>query len=357
MIPLIDMNEKLTITQPDDWHVHLRDGASMAAVVHDTARSFGRALVMPNLAEPVRTVAEAAAYRDRIIKALPDGSAFQPLMTLYLTSATPPAEIESALASGFIQAIKLYPAGATTNSDAGVRSWREVIPVLEKMQKLGMPLSVHGEVTDPAVDIFDREKVFVDTILTELVETFPELRIILEHLSTKEAVDFIEAGNEYTAATITPHHLLLNRNDLLTGGIKPHYYCLPIVKKEVDRQALLKAAISGNPKYFLGTDSAPHAQADKEAAVGKAGIYSAASALSLYADVFESMDRLDRLEGFASFFGADFYQIPRNREKIILEKGNLQEIPELLEYHNQKLVPFKGGQIQSWQVTEIDAPE
>ena len=351
------MNEKLTITQPDDWHLHLRDGASMAAVVQDTARSFGRALVMPNLVEPVRTVADAAAYRDRIIKALPAGSSFQPLMTLYLTSATQPAEIESALASGFIQAIKLYPAGATTHSDAGVRSWREVIPVLEKMQKVGMPLSVHGEVTDPAVDIFDREKVFVETVLTELVETFPELRIILEHLSTKEAVDFIEAGSEFTAASITAHHLLLNRNDLLTGGIKPHYYCLPIVKKEVDRQALLKAATSGNPKFFLGTDSAPHAQSDKEAAVGKAGIYSAASAMSFYADVFESMDRMDRLEGFASFFGADFYRIPRNRKQITLEKGNSQKTPELLEYHNQKLVPLKGGEIPAWQVTDINYSE
>ncbi|MBT4637514.1 MAG: dihydroorotase [Deltaproteobacteria bacterium] len=351
------MKEKLTLTQPDDWHLHLRDGAYMAAAVQDSARWFGRALVMPNLAEPVRTVLDAAAYRDRIIRALPEGSSFQPLMTLYLTASTPAAEIESALKSGFVQAIKLFPAGATTLSEAGIRSWREVIPVLEKMQKTGMPLSVHGEVTDATVDIFDREKVFVDTVLTELVETFPELRIVLEHLSTKEAVQFIEAGNECLAATITAHHLLLNRNDLLVGGIKPHYYCLPIVKKEVDRQALLKAATSGNPKFFLGTDSAPHAQADKEAGVGKAGIYSAPSAISLYADVFESTGRIDRLEGFASFFGPDFYRIPRNRKKITLEKGSLQEISALLDYHDQKLVSFRGGQIPTWQPTEFDHSE
>lgn len=347
------MKEKLTLTQPDDWHLHLRDDEYMVAAVRDTARCFGRALVMPNLPRPVRTVAAAAAYRDRIIRALPQGSSFQPLMTLYLTTATPPAEIEKALKSGFVQAVKLYPAGATTLSDAGIRSWREVVPVLEEMQKLGLPLAVHGEVTDPAVDIFDREKVFVDTFLTELVEIFPALRIILEHVSTKEGVQFVEAGNDNIAATITAHHLLLNRNDLLVGGIKPHYYCLPIVKKETDRQALLKAATSGSPRFFLGTDSAPHSRVDKESACGKAGIYTAFSAISLYADVFESLGRLDRLEAFAGFFGADFYRTPRNRSKITLEKGGRQTVPALLDYHDQKLVPFRGGEISTWQITGI----
>ncbi|NQU63911.1 MAG: dihydroorotase [SAR324 cluster bacterium] len=345
------MNEKLTLTQPDDWHLHLRDNEYMAAVVQDTARCFGRALVMPNLSKPVCTVADAAEYKDRIIRALPQGSSFQPLMTLYLTASTPPAEIAKAFKSGFVQAVKLFPAGATTLSDAGIHSWREVAPVLEEMQKLEVPLSVHGEVTDTTVDIFDREKVFIDTILTELVTNFPALRIILEHISTKEEVQFIEAGNENIAGTITAHHLLLNRNDLLVGGIKPHYYCLPIVKKETDRQALLKAATCGNPKFFLGTDSAPHSQTDKEASCGKAGIYTAFSAISLYAEVFDSLGQLDKLEGFAGFFGADFYRIPRNRTKITLEKGTQKRVPTLLDYHDQNLVPFRFGENVGWQVT------
>ncbi len=347
---MASMIEKLTITQPDDWHLHLRDGENMAAVVQDSARYFQRALVMPNLAEPVRTVADAAAYRDRIMNALLSDSKFQPLMTLYLTAETPVSEIEKALQSDFVHAIKLYPAGATTNSDAGVRSWKEVARVFEMMQKCGMPLSIHGEVTDPAVDIFDREKVFIETVLTKITDAFPELRIVLEHLTTKEAVQFIEAANDNVAATITAHHLLLNRNDLLVGGIKPHYYCLPIVKKEEDRQALRKAATSGNSRFFLGTDSAPHSKAQKEAGVGKAGIYSANSAISLYVDLFDSMNRLDRLEAFAGFFGADFYRLPRNSGKITLEKSDGETIPETIDYHDEELVPFMAGQAMNWRI-------
>ncbi|MBU2643190.1 dihydroorotase [bacterium] len=351
------MSDTLILTKPDDWHLHLRDGEYMAAVVKDTARCFGRALVMPNLPDPIRTVADAAAYRERIIRALPRGSDFQPLMTLYLTASTPVSEIDKALKSGFINAMKFYPAGATTHSNAGVRSWQEVIPVLERMQETGLPLSIHGEVTDTAVDIFDREKVFVETVLTELVKAFPALRIVLEHLSTREAVQFIEGGRDNIAATITPHHLLLTRNDLLVGGIKPHYYCLPIVKTEADRQALLKAATSGNPRFFLGTDSAPHARGDKETAVGRAGIYSADFAMSHYAEAFASVGRLDRLEAFASFFGADFYGLPRHSTAIILEKGVGKQIPPLLDYHDRKLVPLRSGDVPTWQVTGITSPE
>ena len=343
------MIEKLTITRPDDWHLHLRDGKYMAAVVQDTARYFGRALIMPNLAEPVRSVADAASYRDRIIRALPEDSEFQPLMTLYLTADTAVAEIQKAAASEFIRAIKLYPAGATTNSNAGVTSWQEVAPVFEAMQKSGIPLSVHGEVTDPSVDIFDREKVFIDTVLTEICDAFPELRIVLEHLTTKEGVQFIEEANDNIASTITPHHLLLSRNDLLVGGIKPHYYCLPIVKSEDDRLALLQAATSGNPRFFLGTDSAPHAKAHKETGAGKAGIYSANTAILLYTEVFESMNCLARLEGFASFFGPDFYKLPRNTGKLILEKTAGEKIPNTLGYHDQELVPLSGGKTLTWQ--------
>jgi len=343
------MTDTLTITQPDDWHLHLRDGAYMAAVVNDSARCFGRALVMPNLADPIRTVADAARYRERILKALPPKSTFEPLMTLYLTAETPSSEVEVALQSGFVHAVKLFPAGATTLSDAGVQSWQEAIPVLESMQKNGMVLSIHGEVTDPEVDIFDREKVFIDRVLTGLVDAFPGLRIVLEHLSTKEAVAFVEAAGENVAGTITAHHLLLNRNDLLVGGIKPHFYCLPIVKTEQDRQALLKAATSGNSKFFLGTDSAPHPRSEKEATIGKAGIYSAGFAISLYADLFDSAGQLDRLEGFASFYGADFYRLPRNTTKVTLEKTNSEVIPAVLNYHDQELISLKGGETVKWK--------
>ncbi len=343
------MTDTLTITQPDDWHLHLRDGAYMAAVVNNSARCFGRALVMPNLADPIRTVADAAKYRERIMRALPPKSTFEPLMTLYLTAETPASEVDVALKSGFVLAVKLFPAGATTLSDSGLQSWREAIPVLESMQKSGMVLSIHGEVTDPEVDIFDREKVFIDRVLTKLVDAFPGLRIVLEHLSTKEAVSFVEAAGENVAGTITAHHLLLNRNDLLVGGIKPHFYCLPIVKTEQDRQALLKAATSGNSKFFLGTDSAPHPRSEKEAAIGKAGIYSAGHAISLYADLFDSAGELDKLEGFASFYGADFYRLPRNTTKVTLEKSNSEVIPAVLDYHDQELIPLKGGETVNWK--------
>lgn len=344
------MAQHISITLPDDWHLHLREEAYLAAALRDSARSFGRALVMPNLTKPVRTVAEAGSYRSQILKALPQGSDFQPLMTLYLTAETPVSEIELALQSGFVTAIKLYPAGATTNSAAGVRSWQEVIPVLEKLQEAGMPLSIHGEVTDPDVDIFDREKVFVDTILTDIVAAFPGLRVVLEHLTTEAAVQFVAEAGDNIAATITAHHLLLNRNDLLVGGIKPHYYCLPIVKTETDRQTLLKAATSGKSCFFLGTDSAPHPRSRKEQAAGRAGIYSADSALCLYAELFESIDCLDKLEGFASFFGADFYHLPRNSRAITLEKTGNERVSEVLEYHDEELVPLMAGKVMKWRI-------
>ena len=317
-------------------------------------RTFARALIMPNLAEPVRTVEDAQAYRDRILAVLPAESSFQPQMTLYLTAETPVSEVNRAMESGMISAMKLYPAGATTNSDAGVRTWKEVAAVFEQMQKIGMPLSIHGEVTDPAVDIFDREKVFIDTILKDMIQSFPGLKIVLEHLTTKEGVQFVEEAPDCVAATITVHHLLLNRNDLLVGGIKPHYYCLPIVKTEQDRQALLKAATSGNPKFFLGTDSAPHAKSQKEAAAGKAGIYSANVAIPLYAELFDSVNRLDCLEGFAAIFGADFYNLPRNASRITLEKTAGEMVPQQLEYHDQKLVSLRAGETVQWKVT-VDA--
>lgn len=348
------MTQKITITTPDDWHLHLREGAYIATAVQDTARTFARALVMPNLVTPVRTVKEAGVYRNQILSYLPEGSGFQPQMTLYLTAEIPVSEIKKAFQSGFISAIKLYPAGATTNSSAGVRSWKEIVPVLEELQDCGMPLSIHGEVTDPDVDIFDREKVFIDTTLSEIVRAFPGLRIVLEHLTTREGVQFIESTAENIVATITVHHLLLNRNDLLVGGIKPHYYCLPIVKTEKDRQALLEAATSGHPGYFLGTDSAPHPRFQKESAVGKAGIYSADSALCLYAELFEAVGRLNRLEGFASFYGADFYGLPRNRGTITLEKAAEETTPEVVTYHDQELVPLTAGRQISWRVSDLE---
>jgi len=324
----------------------------MAAVLRDSARSFGRALVMPNLENPVRTVAEADRYRRQILAALPHECDFQPLMTLYLTAETPVSEIERAARSGFVQAVKLYPAGATTHSDAGGRSWREIVPVLEKLREIGMPLSIHGEVTDREVDIFDREQVFVETVLAEMTAAFPGLRIVLEHLTTRTAVQFVESAGDHIAATITAHHLMLNRNDLLVGGIRPHYYCLPIVKTEQDRQALLQAATSGNPSFFLGTDSAPHPRSQKEAGVGRAGIYSANAALCLYAELFESVNRLDRLAGFASFFGADFYRLPRNTRMITLEQTSEASVPEALSYHDGQLVPLAAGRTMRWWIRD-----
>ncbi len=332
--------DHLTLARPDDWHLHLRDGAALAAVLPDTARQFARAIVMPNLVPPVTTVALASAYRERILAALPAGARFEPLMTLYLTESTTPADIAAAKASGFVHAVKYYPAGATTHSDAGVRDLARCQDSLAAMQAHDLPLLMHGEVTDPNVDIFDREHVFVHESLAPTVRAFPNLRIVLEHITTKEAVEFVERASPRIAATITAHHLLLNRNSLFTGGIRPHHYCLPVLKREVHRQALLGAAISGNPKFFLGTDSAPHAQHTKEVACGCAGIYTAHAAIELYAEAFDAAGRLDRLEAFASQHGPDYYQLPRNTDRITLQR-RIQRVPASLPFGDAALVPFR----------------
>ncbi|WP_099238794.1 dihydroorotase [Synechococcus sp. BDU 130192] len=342
--------ETLTLTRPDDWHLHLRDGEALKAVLPDTVRQFARAIVMPNLKPPVRTVAEAAAYRDRILAVIPPGRTFEPLMTLYLTDNTSPAEIQAAKASGFVKAVKYYPAGATTNSDFGVTDIRKCDAVFEAMQAVDLPLLLHGEVTDHRVDVFDREKVFIETYLRPLKERFPQLRIVLEHITTKDAVEFVLASDEKVAATITPQHLLFNRNSIFQGGIRPHFYCLPILKRETHRETLLEAATSGNPKFFLGTDSAPHGRDRKESDCGCAGCYSALHALELYATVFEAADALDKLEGFASFHGPDFYQLPRNTERITLTKTPWQ-IPDALPFPESSLVPLWAGQELSWKFT------
>ena len=339
--------DQLTITQPDDWHLHLRDGEHMAAVLGDTARRFGRAIVMPNLKPPVTTTEQALAYRARILAALPPGSAFQPLMTLYLTDHTRVEEIERAKASGAVQAVKYYPAGATTNSDSGVTDIRRCFATLEAMSSAGLPLLVHGEVTDPEVDVFDREKVFVETVLVPLVQRFPGLKIVVEHITTASAVKFVQAASDNIAATITAHHLLLNRNAIFQGGIRPHHYCLPVLKREEHRRALVRAAISGNPKFFLGTDSAPHARHTKETACGCAGIYTAHAAIELYAEAFDTAGALDRLEGFASFYGADFYGLPRNRAGITLRR-KAWRMPDELRYGGNTLVPLRAGAELAW---------
>jgi dihydroorotase len=347
------MAQTLILTRPDDWHLHLRDGAQMAAVLPDTARRFARAIVMPNLKPPIATVSAAAQYRERILAALPRGMSFEPLMTLYLTDNTRAQEIERAKASGFVHAVKLYPAGATTNSDSGVTDIRKCEAALAAMQSAEMPLLVHGEVTDAGVDVFDRERVFIDEILAPLMQRFPRLRIVLEHITTREAVDFVTRAHAHVAATITAHHLLFNRNAIFQGGIRPHYYCLPVLKREAHRQALLAAAVSGNPKFFLGTDSAPHAKHTKEHACGCAGIYTAHAALEFYAEAFDSAGALDKLEGFASFFGADFYRLPRNRERITLVRRE-QAIPATLAYGDEELVPLCGGGSIAWTLTSSD---
>ncbi|HKB60282.1 MAG TPA: dihydroorotase [Gallionellaceae bacterium] len=339
----------LTITRPDDWHLHLRDDALMASVLPDTARQFARAIIMPNLRPPVTTTAQAEAYRGRILAALPKGADFTPLMTLYLTDNTSASEIAKAKASGFIHAVKLYPAGATTNSDAGVTDIRKAYPALEEMQRLGLPLLVHGEVTDPAVDIFDREAVFIERVLQPLLEEMPDLRVVFEHITTRDAADFVRAAAENIAATITAHHLLYNRNAMLVGGIRPHYYCLPVLKRETHREALVQAATSGSPKFFLGTDSAPHAQHTKETACGCAGCYTAHAALELYAEAFEQADALNKLEGFASFYGADFYGLPRNTAKVSLQKSEWQ-VPDSLAFGEQRLVPLRAGEKLKWKL-------
>ena len=339
----------LTLVRPDDWHVHLRDGPALAAVAGATARVFGRAIVMPNLKPPVTTVAAAAAYRDRILAALPAGSPFAPLMTLYLTDNTPPDEVARAKASGFVHAIKYYPAGATTNSDSGVTDLARVYPALAAMERHGVVLSLHGEVTDPGVDVFDRERVFVDTLLTAIVRDFPGLSIVLEHITTREAAAFVREAPSRIAATITPQHLLWSRNALFAGGIRPHYYCLPILKREAHRRALVAAATSGNPRFFLGTDSAPHAQGAKENACGCAGCYSAPVALELYAEAFEDAGMLERLEGFASRFGADFYGLPRNAGTVTLVR-EAWDVPADCAFGAERIVPLRAGETVRWRL-------
>ncbi len=343
------MTDKLTLTRPDDWHLHLRDGVALKAVLPDTARQFARAIVMPNLRPPVTTTELALSYRQRILDALPEGANFEPLMTLYLTDNTSANEIKKAKASGMIYGVKLYPAGATTNSDAGVSDLAKCTTTLEAMQAVGMPLLVHAEVTDSNVDVFDRERVFIERHMMALLRNFPALKVVFEHITTKDAADFVMESPCNVAATITAHHLLMNRNDMFKGGIQPHYYCLPILKREEHRVALVKTAISGNPKYFLGTDSAPHAKHTKEAACGCAGMYTAHTAMELYAEAFENANALDKLEGFASFYGADFYGLPRNTEKITLVKESWL-VPNELPMGDESLVPLRAGQQIRWKL-------
>ncbi|MDI1361915.1 dihydroorotase [Methylotenera sp.] len=340
----------IKITRPDDWHLHLRDGAALKAVLPDTARQFARAIVMPNLRPPVTTIELATAYRQRIVEALPAGMQFEPLMTLYLTDNTTAEEIAKAKASGIIHGVKLYPAGATTNSDSGVTSLDKCASALDVMEKLGLPLLAHAEVTDADVDVFDRERVFIERHMIPLLKKYPALKIVFEHITTKDAADFVMSAPSNVAATITAHHLLMNRNDMFKGGIQPHYYCLPILKREEHRVALVKAATSGNPKFFLGTDSAPHAKHTKEAACGCAGMYTAHTAIELYVEAFEAAEALDKLEGFASFYGADFYGLPRNKEQITLVKEGWK-VPESLPFDGgDVLVPLRAGQVISWSL-------
>jgi dihydroorotase len=340
---------RITLIQPDDWHLHLRDGRHLSAVASHTARQFARAIVMPNLRPPVTTAAAALAYRDRILAALPAGSAFEPLMTLYLTDNTPPSEIARAAATGVVHAVKYYPAGATTNSDAGVSDLARCYAVLEAMEKTGMPLLVHGEVTDPAVDIFDRERVFLERVLAPLIRRFSALKVVVEHATTREAVQFVRDAGATVAATITAHHLLLNRNALFSGGIRPHHYCLPVIKREQHRSALADAATSGSPKFFLGTDSAPHARHTKEHACGCAGVYTAHAALELYAEVFSRAGAIERLEGFASCHGPDFYGLARNSGTVTLESTDWSP-PATYPYGDDELVPFRAGEAISWRM-------
>jgi dihydroorotase len=341
----------LTITRPDDWHLHLRDGELMRSVVGATARVFGRAVVMPNLQPPVTTVVAAAAYRERIAAALPAGSRFAPLLTLYLTDSTTPDEIALAQRSGFIVGAKYYPAGATTHSESGVTEVSRVYPALQAMERQELPLLVHGEVTDADVDVFDRERVFVERTLSRIARDFPGLRIVLEHVTTREAVEFVIAASGNIAATITPQHLLWSRNALLAGGVRPHLYCLPVPKRETHRRAVLQAATSGNAKFFLGTDSAPHAKTAKETACGCAGCYSAHAALELYAEAFEAERALHRLEAFASFYGADFYRLPRNGDKVTLRR-DAWTVPAEYAFGGQTLVPLRAGEAVRWRVVE-----
>jgi dihydroorotase len=341
--------DTITITRPDDWHLHLRDGAQMADVLAHTARQFARAIVMPNLKPPVTTVAAAAAYRDRILAALPKGTPFAPLMTLYLTDNTAPDEIARAKASGFVHAVKYYPAGATTNSDSGVTSLDRAFPAIEAMARHDVPLLLHGEVTTSGVDVFDREKVFIETVLAEIRRRFPDLRVVLEHITTREAVEFVSAAPANVAATVTAHHLLYNRNAIFQGGIRPHWYCLPVLKREEHREALVRAATSGSAKFFLGTDSAPHAKHTKEHACGCAGCYTAHAALELYAEAFAAAGALERLQGFASFHGPDFYRLPRNEGTVTLAR-EAWDVPAEYGFGGEALVPLRAGEQLAWRM-------
>ena len=341
--------DRLTLRRPDDWHLHLRDGPAMASVLADTAKRFARAIVMPNLKPAVRTTHQALDYRERILGALPDDSEFEPLMTLYLTDDTPPEEIARAKLSGRVFGVKLYPAGATTHSDEGVTRLSRCFHALEKMQELGLPLLVHGEVTDPEIDVFDREQAFIEEVLGPLLARFPRLKVVLEHITTREAAQYVEVTGPNVAATITAHHLLLNRNALFLGGIRPHHYCLPVIKRETHREALVEAATSGNPKFFLGTDSAPHARNTKEAACGCAGIYTAHAALELYAAAFEEAGALDKLEGFASVFGAQFYGLPLNEGQVTLAREEWR-VADTLRFGRDELVPLRAGETVPWKL-------
>jgi len=344
--------DRITLRRPDDFHVHLRDGPAMASVLGDTARQFARAIVMPNLKPPVTTTAQALHYRDRILGELPDDVEFEPLMTLYLTDDTPPEEISRARLSGCVHGVKLYPAGATTHSDAGVTRISRCFHTLEKMEQLGVPLLVHGESTDPAIDVFDREKAFIEETLGPMVERFPQLKVVLEHITTRDAVQYVEVTGANVAATITAHHLLMNRNALFMGGIRPHHYCLPVLKREEHREALVEAATSGNPKFFLGTDSAPHPQAAKEAGCGCAGIYTAHAALELYAVAFEEAGALDKLEAFAAAHGARFYGLPPNRGTVTLVREEWR-VPQTIAFGEERLVPLRAGETMSWKLAEV----
>jgi dihydroorotase len=339
--------QRLELIRPDDWHLHLRDGAAMASVLPDSAKRFARAIVMPNLKPAVRTTQQALGYRERILAALPEGARFEPLMTLYLTDDTPAEEIMRAKVSGCVHGVKLYPAGATTHSDEGVTRLSRCFHALEKMQELGVPLLVHGEATEAEIDVFDREKAFIDHVLGPLVDRFPGLKIVLEHITTRDAVHYVELTGANIAATITAHHLLMNRNALFMGGIRPHHYCLPVLKRETHREALVEAATSGNPKFFLGTDSAPHARSAKETACGCAGIYTAHAGIELYAIAFEEAGALDKLEGFASRFGAKFYGLPANTDKITLVR-EAWTVPQSIPLGEETLVPLRAGETISW---------
>ena len=342
------MTSTLTLTRPDDWHLHLRDGAVLKDVLPHTARQFARAIVMPNLKPPVTTTEMASAYRERILAALPSGMSFDPLMTLYLTDNTSPDEIQRAVDSGIVYGVKLYPAGATTNSDAGVTNLQRCMGALEKMQALGLPLLVHGEVTDGDIDLFDREAVFIERVLEPLRRQLPALKVVFEHITTREAAQYVSEADGHIAATITAHHLLYNRNAIFKGGIRPHYYCLPVLKRETHRQALMAAATSGSPRFFLGTDSAPHPKGLKEHACGCAGCYTALHAMELYALAFEQVQALDKLEAFASFYGPDFYGLPRNQDKITLKREEWT-VPDEVPMGDTTIVPLDAGQSLHWK--------